>query len=276
MKFAKKAIAIMALGLAQVSAYAVPAVVTDWTYSVATQWSTTLGDTIFTGGTANTVVSPTEISWGANLSGPGFGTLAVGVERSGITVDVSSQNGTVTTNDPTPKITSVLSHTNNPLDASYATLKKATLQTTLMLTPLLPTAGPTLPSLSKTFAIDFSETPNTSGTCVVNSATVCDDIFVISLGSLNQSFFYDTFEYFVSIVKLSGPLSPLPSTTCAVAGAPSPCLGVITGEEAKTSFDFGLLITQAPVQIEVPEPGILSLMGLSMLGLVISRRRRKV
>ena len=266
MKFATKAIVIIGLGLAQLSAHAAP--VASWGYSVTTQWT---GAT-FTTGTLNATQTATERSWGADLNGSaaGNGTLAVGVERSGILVNGSVKTGTVVTNGLTPQLTSQFTHINNPLSSTFATLNTAKLQTELTLTPLL---GPTLPSLIKTFDINFSETPNTTGTCVTNSATVCDDIFVISLGSLNQSFNYDGIDYFISIVKTSGPLSPLPPSTCTAAGAAAGCLGFITGENLANTVDFGLLITAKPVQIEVPEPGVLSLMGLGILGLLIGRRR---
>jgi hypothetical protein len=267
MKFAKKAIAIIGLGLAQLSAQAAP--VTIWDYSVTTQWT---GST-FTGGTLNATQTPTERSWGADLNGDaaGNGTLAVGVERSGILVEGEVRSGTVVTGSLTPQLTSEFRHINNPISADFATLATATLQTQLVLTPNTP-SGSSLPSLTKTFDINFSETPNQAGTCVVEAGSVCDDVFVISLGSLNQSFSYDGFDYFLSIVKMLGPLDPLAPTTCATAGAASPCLGFVTLEGADNLVEFGLIITQVPV--DIPEPGVLSLMGLGLLGLVMARRRK--
>lgn len=268
MKFAKKAIAIIGLGLAQLSAQAAP--VTIWDYSVTTQWT---GAT-FTGGTLNATQTPTERSWGADLNGAaaGNGTLAIGVERSGILVDGLVNAGSVTTGSLVPQLTSEFRHINNPISGAFATLATATLQTVLTLTPNTP-SGPALsPNLTKTFDINFAETPNVAGTCVVEAGSVCDDVFVISLGSLNQSFNYDGFDYFLSIVKMMGPLDPLAALTCAAAGATSPCLGFVTLEEADNIVKFGLLITQVPVQI--PEPGVLSLMGLGLLGLVLARRRQ--
>ncbi len=267
MKFAKKAIAIIGLGLAQLSAQAAP--VTIWDYSVTTQWT---GAT-FTPGTLNATQTPTEISWGADLNGgaAGNGTLAVGVQRSGILVEGAVQTGSVTTGSLAPQLTSEFRHINNPLSAAFATLATATLQTELTLTPNTPAGSPLAPPLTKTFDINFSETPN-DGTCVVEATSNCDDIFVISLGSLNQNFMYDGFEYFVSIVKMLGPLDPLDPTTCATAGAAAGCLGFVTAEGADNLVEFGLIITQVPVNI--PEPGVLSLMGLAMLGLVVARRRQ--
>lgn len=268
MKFAKKAIAIIGLGLAQLSAQAEPVPVTIWDYSVTTQWT---GST-FTDGILNATQTPTERSWGADLNGgaDGNGTLAVGVERSGILVEGSERNGTVVTGSLIPQLTSEFRHINNPISADFATLATATLQTQLTLTPNTP-SGSALPSLTKTFDINFSETPN-NGNCVVEATTNCDDIFVISLGSLDQAFSYDGFNYFLSIVKMLGPLDPLAPSTCATAGAASPCLGFVTAEEADNLVEFGLIITQVPVQI--PEPGVLSLMGLGLLGLVMARRRK--
>lgn len=260
MKFAKKAIAIIGLGLAQLSAQA--AFVSNWDYSVATLWT----NASYTAGDGTQSLSASEISWG------GTGPLTVGGgNRSGLQISGSPETGTAVTDSGIPVLTSTYTHINNPISGTFATLATATTQTTLTLTPQ-PAGTPTFNVPPKTFDINFAETPNVEGTCVVDSDSTCDDIFVITLGSLNQMFEYDGYKYFLSIVKLLGPLDPLGADACTTAGATSPCLGFLTVEGAATSVEFGLLITSEPVQI--PEPGVLSLMGLGLLGLVMARRRQ--
>ena len=268
MKFAKKAIAIIGLGLAQLSAQA--AFVSNWDYSVSTVWTAAT----FTGTGGTQIETANEISWGGDNNGgaAGVGDLIVGSgNRSGIRIEGSPQTGTVVTDGGTPELTSVYTHINNPISSAFGTLATATTQTTLTLTAN-PPAGPIFGVPPKTFDINFAETLNSAGTCVTGSTSVCDDVFVITLGSLNQMFEYDGFNYFLSIVKMLGPLDPLSSDACTTAGATSPCLGFLTAEGVATSVEFGLLITSEPVNI--PEPGVLSLMGLAMLGLVVARRRQ--
>lgn len=142
--------------------------------------------------------------------------------------------------------------------------------TSLTLTPLTP-PGAALPSDTITFNINFAETPNVDN-CGFPSTSECDDIFVVTFGALNNSFVYDGFEYFVSIVKTAGPINPRPAATCATAGAPAGCLGFQTIEGARTQVDFGIVITAEPIQ--VPEPAALSLVGLGLLGLAAARRRK--
>lgn len=258
----------LALGLfAATSAQAAP--VTTWGYSVNTQW---IAPTTFTGPGGTQIVSANEISWGGDNNGgdAGVGNLIVGGgERSGVLVaNTAPANAQVTTNggvSPTARF----SHINNPISASFGTLLTATVQTTLTLQALNP-SGPVLNLPQLVFNINFAETSN-NGNCVVGATSNCDDVFVITFGALNNSFNYDGLDYFVSIVNTSGPLNPLHPTACAAADAATPCLGFLTREGERTDVDFGILISARPVQI--PEPGILGLLGLGMLGLFLSRRR---
>lgn len=268
MKFAKKAIAIIGLGLVQLSAHA--DLVSNWNYSVSSVWS----DASFTSAGGTQIQTPSEISWGGDNNGgdPGVGDLIIGGgERSGLRIVGSPQTGTAVTDSGIPQLTSIYTHINNPISSAFGTLATATTQTTLTLTPQ-PANTPTFNPPTLTFDINFAETLNSEGTCVTGSTSVCDDVFVITLGSLNQMFEFDGFNYFLSIVKLLGPLDPLSPDACTTAGATSPCLGFLTREGFATSVDFALLITSEPVQI--PEPGVLSLMGLGLLGLVMARRRQ--
>lgn len=243
--------------------------VTQWSYAVQSKW---IAPTTFTAGNGTQIVTDKEISWGGDNNGgaAGVGDLQVGGgERSGVLIENSPQAGTIDTNGLI-KPTNTFSHINNPIDGDFATLRTATIETSLTLTPLSP-AGATLPTDTINFSINFSETPN-NGNCVVGATSNCDDIFVVSFGSLNNDFTYDGFKYFVSIVKTAGPLDPLSNSACAAAGAPNGCLGFLTREGEKTSVDFGILITSSPLLVS--EPGALALAGLGLLGLGMVRRRK--
>lgn len=266
------AIAFGALGASTAHA----AFVSQWSYDVSAAWTAQT----FNGGVGCFTTTGTEISWGADVNGAaaGCGTVVVGMTpttaaRSGVFIENTPQTGTINTGSLIPQPTNSYAHINNPISGTFSTLTSATVTTSLTLTPLTP-PGATLPPDTITFNINFAETPNVTpiSNCGFPSTSSCDDIFVVTFGALNNSFVYDGFEYFVSIVKTAGPINPLPAATCATAGAPAGCLGFQTIEGARTQVDFGIVITAEPIQ--VPEPAALSLVGLGLLGLAAARRRK--
>lgn len=282
MKHSIKMMAAAALAVVGVSAQA--AFVTDWSYSVSTQWVTAgAGAPTFTaGGPGNTgtqIVTASELSWGGDNNGgaAGVGDLIIGGgERSGLKILNSPQSGvgTLATNDVlNPDLVATFQHINNPISGSFKTLRTASVQTSLTLTPFNPSGG-ALAAQNLTFQVDFAETSN-DGTCIPEATTNCDDVFVlVNASALNNSFVYDGVTYFVSFLDLqSGPLTPLSDAACAEAGAPPDCLGFWTGEGLAETIDFGLVITGQPIVI--PEPGMLALVGLGMLGAVGASRRRR-
>jgi hypothetical protein len=263
----KKLLSIAAVALAAIwSAPASATPVTDWSYTVTSAWAQ---DAVFSSNVGTFVDNGTEISWG------GAGSLVLGGQRSGVVISGSPASGTVVTNGPVAP-TQTISHTNNPISSSFGTLLTTGLNTSLTLAPTAPNppfnGTPNIGPVTLNFQIHFSETLNQSP-CAFPSTSVCDDIFVIDFGSLNNQFVFDGETYFTSIVPLNGALVPLPAASCAQAGHSSPCLGFQTQEAAITAVPFGFLITSNPVSI--PEPGTMALAGLALLGAGLARRRAR-
>lgn len=256
------------------------AMVTNWDYEVTLEWTNAVFEQVG-GGTAGITEGGALLSWGATN-----GSMAVpNGNRSGLRITSSGNPGSIETtldaiNDPKFGLTHLITHYNNVLDASFRTLLSATLKTTLKLTPTSP-SGPALPTLEKTFDINFTETSNTSTVAGCDFAQLepdpvpCDDIFVISLGALNEEFEYDGYKYFVSIVETLNSFFGLSNEACSVAGAGAGCLGFQTKERTSTPAQFAFIITTEPVNV-VAAPGVLALMGLGLVALVGVRRRKQL
>jgi hypothetical protein len=270
----KKLLNAVALAGALVGASSAGAgtLVTDWGYSVVTNWQA--GSTTFGAGNGTQTTTPTLISWGAaggDHTDAAAGPLAA---RSALEITNTPSNGHVLTNaplGPPPAIGlgSVITHYNNTLDSGFATLKTTRLETALSLQAISP-AGPPLPAAMQVFGIDFIETPNVTGTCALPSATTCDDIFVISLGALTSGFDYDGYHYTVNIFELSGNLGPLSNAQCAAAGVAAGCIGITTPEKAFTAVQFGFSIKA----VELPEPAGLALFAAALFAMGATLRRK--
>jgi hypothetical protein len=94
----------------------------------------------------------------------------------------------------------------------------------------------------------------------------------VLIGTLNNAFTFDGNTYFVSFFDSANALSPLSAAACAAAGAAPGCIGLTTIEGQDNAFTFDMLITSRP--ISVPEPVSVSLLGMGLLALGLSRRRR--
>lgn len=245
---------------AAISAQAAP--VAQWDYVVNSAFDA--GMTTFTSGRpdSNGTAGPLEISWGVEGG-------TVGSNRSALQISNTPSSGVLVT-DGASKMANTYTHINNGnLGANSVSLRTTQIDAQLQLRP----TGSGLPygAFTANYSINFAETPNVAGTCAAISAVPCDDIFVIS-GSLNESFVYDGFQYFVSFFAAPS-LTALTPEVCAAAGVGPNCFGFTTQEFETTNVNFNLVITSQA--IEVPEPGSVALLGAGLLGLAAMRRRKQ-
>lgn len=170
-----------------------------------------------------------------------------------------------------------ITHHNNPITGS--SLTSATVQSTLTLTPNTPPALG-LPSISPLqINIAFAETPNVQGTCAsAGSPVPCNDIFVLTGGLLNSGFTFDSGDgvnqqYYVNVFPIAGTqLSLLSAAECSAAGVLSGCIGFSTVEEKSNLVQFGFTISTE--RLTVPEPAVLALFGLGLIGMGAMRRQK--
>ena len=254
------ALAVLASVAMPTSAHA--AFVNSWNYTV----TSTFSDSQFRGSVGNSTETPETLSWGTET------------RRSSIGTTNSPRTGVVVTNGDEADANSYF-HDNNVLPTGTVFLESTSLQVTIELEPVGGTGGP---DLSRTFDINFFETPNAgqNGVCAnggavgdgINSAG-CADIFVLEFNFGQFDFEYDGQSFSAFLFEdPDGPqqLGFLSDEACDFVGAGSGCFGFLTAEDALTVANFVLTVEGQ----DVPEPAALGLMGLGLLGLGAARRRK--
>lgn len=240
--------------------------ITEWGYNVDNSFT----NVEFTPGNGVTTVEDNQISWGSET------------EQSSVSVnDVTSPPNLITNGGDVPGGNFV--HDNQSIPDGTQTLASFNLNSTLDLFAIEPEsmAGVEAGPIPVTFESFFTETFN-GEPCFEGSASTCDDIFSLGnpeSGQLNEegnfelaspTFTIEDFNYTV-FLEIVG-LNQLTDEQCAVANAPSSCIGFLTQEGMNNTFVTNFSIESSPVS--VPEPGSLALLGLGLLGLGVASRRR--
>jgi hypothetical protein len=260
---AKNIAAVAGLGLFAAGANA--AIIPSWDFTVTAGFDTaaTTFDADTGGSTVNTAQ---ELSWGATGGDATAGDTGDAEDnRSALIWDQLVVTGNFATG--TTATTATLTHWNNPILGTYKSLLSASIDTTLTLTGV--PAGPALAPISRSFAFSFKETPNRNN-CGFPSASNCDDIFVVDIDDLSDSFVIDGVEY-TAFVTTDG-LGDLPASACDAAGVTPPCGGLQTRESEQNVFAFEIGVTAR--ELPVPAPATVALFGLGLIGLGAARRRK--
>lgn len=266
----KKSLALVGMACSLLLASTANAsLVTTWSATETDSWINTTGN-LGAVGTGGLTSSESVISWGGTGSYLDK-TLSTTLARSAVTITNAAPELEVVTNGG-PVFTTVLTHYNNTIKSGQNKLAHTTLHTSLVLTPTAPVGPARAPSVID-FGVNFIETSNIgpadgSG-CGFESATSCDDIFVLdNLEGLISSFVYDGYKYTLNAFGFG--LTILTDAQCAAVGKPTGCAGVVTPEKEFTRVQMGFTITSE----KIPEPAPLALLGLGLFALFSARSRK--
>jgi hypothetical protein len=228
-----------------------------------------------------TLNAPTLLRWGDPNTNQ-FSSLQIGGTNGHIQSPPDIFTGI---NAPGTQVqTFTLTHNNQSIPDTAATLRTATLTSLFTITPVAPSAGAPVGPLELQFDIQFKETPNIAGTCAADGATVCPDIFVVTSVngfnpanfSFNDNFFVDGNPYNIQLF-LSG-LGVLTNAECQAAFGDTShngCIGLITEENQANPFQaFTAITTQQFNPTPVPEPSSLALFGFGLAWLGFMRLKR--
>lgn len=281
--------ALLTVGFAAGTVVAGP-LVTQWSYSTDAVFINT--QTTFSSGGGTTINQDSELSWGGtgDFQNP---TGNTNTNRSALTIG-SGSAGTLTGGGPAignvDTITDGtldfgdyglginITHWNNPISGTYATLTNGRISDTLQLTPLDPPGGSAVNAPALVFDFIFRETSN-SGPCLGGTATPCADLFgIVAVPTLDQEFNYDGNKYFVSVLLVNesgnaSPIGTLNNAECLNMGLGVGCQGFRTAESAATTAQFAFAVSAEPI-FDVPTPAPLALMGLGFAVMGLARRAK--
>ncbi len=266
-------------------------IITEWSYTTWAEWTASAFSS--GGGTinnhdddSNSATPDYELSWGATdgffnqadapeQEEPGAPTPAA--NRSALTIgqyettqDGGLQVGTVNTigfGGPDEHGEGIsITHWNNPILASYATLMSGQLTDYLTLEATQPDPGPEKDAPTIEFDFNFAETPNAP--C---GGPGCDDLFGFQTDILGGVLFnYENELYVINLLVDGDPFEELSGTDCTTLGFDGACAGFRTQEAAITTKQFGFEIRH------VPEPSTLMLLALGIFFIGARKQRFSV
>jgi PEP-CTERM motif len=205
---------------------------------------------------------PTKLSWG----------IPQGGDPSSLVVTDKVGPAIVNTNGANV-LDLRITHNNFVINLGQS-LRTAELSGALVLQPALPVLGPASIPLTAKFKIVFTET-NNAAPCPEGVAP-CPDIFVLDRAASDDltDVPLGTIDGYAYTLNVIVNLSPLSNAACSGAGVANGCDGFVTPERDSTTLPVFFNIKATPVT-EVPEPGILALLGLGLAGVGFGQIRRR-